>query len=41
MGSISMLTDITERKAAENILANIETARKKKKFTTGSRITCR
>ena len=29
MGSISMLTDITERKKAEEALANIETARKK------------
>ena len=29
MGSMSMLTDITERKEAEEALANIETARKK------------
>ena len=29
MGSISMLMDITERKVAEDVLANIETARKK------------
>jgi hypothetical protein len=29
MGSISMLTDITKRKAAEDTLANIETSRKK------------
>jgi hypothetical protein len=29
MGSLSMLTDITERKKAEEFLANIETARKK------------
>ncbi len=29
MGSISMLTDITERKVSEDALANIETARKK------------
>jgi hypothetical protein len=29
IGSISMLTDITKRKEAEEALANIETARKK------------
>jgi len=40
MGSISMLTDITERKKAEEALANIETP-VKRKFTTESRIICR
>ena len=40
MGAMSMLTDITARKEAEEALANIEIARKKK-FTTESKITFR
>lgn len=35
------MNDITEKKEAEEALAKIEEVRKKKRFTTGLRTTCR